>query len=738
MVLFLYKKNWNKNRVNNIKVEKQMPILPLMKHHSSNRFFGRAHFGITRSLLLTMSCLLLSSCSTTLMNPDNVMQEKKVKIDRSFLKTDSASTIDDQETIKEDEELTGEFVRLNKLDDQQPGLKLEVDLSKRFGNEKQFQLSVNELPLNDFLHYVLGELLQVSYLIEPTVKNNNKPVTLELKEKVSAQRLFQLTQQVLSPHSIAISYSDDLFYVHPVVAKNNKSSKAFGFGRNETDVPNVSGEIIQLVPLKFGTNRGLKNAVGALVDAKVTLDSSQGLMTIVGSREQIFRTLSLVQLLDSPGINKKAIALLSFNYIDSQTFIEKVTELLNEEGITSVRDVSTSATVKFIPIEHLGKVVVFASADEILSRIQYWTKQLDKPASGSEQSFYTYNPRYARASDLGASLAPLLGSNSQRSISGNIQNTGPLNQSNNSVANQNNNAAGNRSVNLVQTIEGDNIRLVVDERSNSLIFYSTGKFYQELLPIIKKLDIMPKQVMLEVVIAEVQLTGDYSKGVEFALTGGGIGSSEKSISYDSAGGFGYSIVGLNGNFNINLNQKDGLINVLSRPTILVRDGVSASISVGDDIPTIGSTTSDPINGERETTTIQYRKTGIDLLVTPTINAQGTVIMTIEQNISNVSVDGTDISGSPSIFERKVSTEVVAGDGQSVMLGGLISENKSSNASSVPFLGAIPLVGHLFRNDSDSSDKTELVILVTPKIIHNVSEWERVQESFINGLENIQF
>ena len=169
----------------------------------------------------------------------------------------------------------------------------------------------------------------------------------------------------------------------------------------------------------------------------------------------------------------------------------------------------------------------------------------------------------------------------------------------------------------------------------------------------------------------------------------------------------------------------------------MRDGVAASISVGDDIPTIGSTTTNPLNSERETTTIEYRKTGVDLTVTPTINAQGTVIMTISQSISNVS-DTTGASDNPSFFERTLNTEVVAGNGQTVMLGGLISENKSNGASSVPFFGSLPVLGHLFRSDTSSSDKTELVILVTPKIVQNTDDWQRVKQSFIQGLENLTF
>ncbi|WP_231731483.1 secretin N-terminal domain-containing protein [Colwellia sp. TT2012] len=681
---------------------------------------------------------LVSGCSSTMMNPDKAIQVSKVQVNSSFLNLDKVVVIEKQERAKTNEEKnSGEFVRLNRLANNQQSLKLEIDLSKQFGSQKQFQLSVNELPLNDFLHYVLGDLLQVSYLIEPSVKANVSPVTLELKEKVSAQRLFQLVQQILNQHKVNIALNEQVFYVHPLASSGNKTNMAFGFGRKESDVPRVSSNIIQLVPLKYGTSTHLRNTIASLVDASVAIDPAQGLLTIRGRREQVLRALSLVNLLDSAGIHNKAIGLVSFNYIDSLTFIDKVTELLAQEGIVASSSRTNSSSIKFVPIEHLGKVVVFASADEILDRVEYWAKQLDKPATGSEQSFYTYHPRYARASDLGASLAPLLGGSN--SFNGNrSQNSTRSNVSRATNNNQNRQQSTQRNNgNSVQTIEGDNIRMVVDERSNALIFYSTGKFYQGLLPIIKKLDVMPKQVMLEVIIAEVKLTGSFSKGVQFALKSGDSGNNKKSISYNGKDGFAYSIVGLSGNFNISLNQKDGLINVLSRPTLLVRDGVSASISVGDDIPTVGSTTSDPINGERQTTTIQYRKTGIDLTVTPTINAQGTVIMTIELNISNVSPDGVDISGTPSIFERKLSTEVVAGDGQTVLLGGLISENKSSNANAIPILGSLPIIGHLFRSDADSSDKTELVILVTPRIIHNVSEWNRIQQSFIDGLENIQ-
>ncbi|MCQ8879461.1 type II secretory pathway protein [Pseudoalteromonas shioyasakiensis] len=686
---------------------------------------------VHKSIILLLGVLTLGTGCASLTDPGNNVEAKKVDIANSYLRDQANDTTQAEQKVETSDQSENKtsFERVNSLNGGEQ-LTLEIDLSKQFDNSKKYQVSVNALPLNDFIHYALGELLQVSYLIEPSIKAKNTPITLELKEQVTAQRLFQLVQEIFAQNKVSITLNDGIYYIFPADPKGSKSDVAFGFGRTQSSVPNVASDIVQLVPIKYGVSTGLRSAVGGLVDAQVSIDPSQGMVTIKGKREQVLRAISLINIIDSAAMNKKAVALMKFNYIDSQTFIEKAKELLALEGISAQSSRTTSSSVHFIPIEHLGQVVVFATADEIIDRVEYWQQQLDKPATGSEQSFYIYHPKYARASDLGQSLAPLLGggsfNNKQTTEKAATDAPTPSNASNQSTTNS------------VSSIEGDGIRLVVDERANALIFYSTGQYYQELQPIIRQLDIMPKQVMMEVVIAEVKLTGSFAKGVQYAIESGSAGTRQETFSFDSESGFNYSIVGLPGNINVNLSQTDGLVNVLSRPTLLVRDGVAANISVGDDIPTIGSTTTDPISGDRQTTTVQYRKTGVDLTVTPTINAQGTVIMTIQQSISNVSADGSGVSDTPAIFERTLNTEVVAGNGQTVMLGGLISENKSNGASSIPFFGDLPVFGHLFRTDSSSTDKTELVILVTPKIVQNTEDWQRVKESFIKGLENITF
>nr|MDC2854611.1 hypothetical protein [Ningiella sp. W23] len=280
-----------------------------------------------------------------------------------------------------------------------------------------------------------------------------------------------------------------------------------------------------------------------------------------------------------------------------------------------------------------------------------------------------------------------------------------------SVANENSSAF---SQNSARSASSKDVKMVVDERANTLIFHTSGEEYQQLLPLIKRLDILPKQVMLEVVIAEVTLQGEFKRGVEFALNKGNYGlSTTGAFMGDGFGGLSYLLQGDNGRIAINLLQTNSLAKILSRPSLVVRDGVSASINVGTDIPIIGETTSDPINGDRQTTSIDYRKTGVELSVTPTVNAQGVVLMEINQKVSNQATGSTSSSVNPSIFERTIKTEVVAQSGQTVILGGLISENNSNSDSKVPLFGDLPLIGALFRADTKNNDRTELVVLVTP-------------------------
>jgi len=273
------------------------------------------------NLAFTIALVLSTAGCSSLLRPNSDVAPSRVNVEKSYLDQKAAEIKDYNLTETQNDINVGGIQHLNVLSKANQDLKLEIDLANQFNNNKKFQVSVNSLPLNDFLHYALGELLQVSYLIEPSVKANNTPVTLELKESITSKRLFQLTRQVLSQNNINIALNDGVFYIHPALKGDHNSAKAFGFGRNESSVPNVSSEIIQLVPVQYGMSPGLRATLNRLVDAEISLDQVQGLLTIIGKRETVVRALSLVELLDSPSVYNKAVALLTFNYIKSDIVI---------------------------------------------------------------------------------------------------------------------------------------------------------------------------------------------------------------------------------------------------------------------------------------------------------------------------------------------------------------------------------------------------------------------------------
>ena len=243
---------------------------------------------------------------------------------------------------------------------------------------------------------------------------------------------------------------------------------------------------------------------------------------------------------------------------------------------------------------------------------------------------------------------------------------------------------------------------------------------------------------LEATIAEVTLTGEFAYGVEFAVSDGNFSAGTLGNLGLPAGGLALSYISaVTDQVRVKLAAGRDKVNVLSNPLLMVRDGVSARISVGNDVPTVGATASDPIESDRQITTVLYRRTGLMLQIRPTINAEGLVVMEIDQSISNTVPGSAGVEGAPTFFDRAVTTEVVARSGQSILLGGLISDTESNNLSSVPWISEVPLLGWLFRSESRKKEKTELVLMITPRIIDTPDEWDVVRGGLEKALEQLQ-
>ncbi|QYK00279.1 secretin N-terminal domain-containing protein [Shewanella psychrotolerans] len=668
-----------------------------------------------------ISILFLNGCASL----ESQSERNHKKLDTSYLlntsvrdsQTGQGVNTEEDGVLKPESETS--LTRVPSLFKSQVGFSNDDAIADSFSAKPSLTIAADKMPLVDFLHYSFGELLQRSYVLGQNLTDEPSAVTLNVQNKISPQKFYSLTEQLLLERGIGIKRQNDVIYIHKI-EKNGGQATAVGYGRTVDSVPNALN-VQQIVPLRFLLNSNSLRTLREITGVKTSADPSQGVLFLTGEREQVTRSLELLALLDSPGSRSRNIGFLKLMYIDTDSFISSITEILQNEGLMGPEK-SNDNRLSFVPISQLGAVAVFSSEADFIERVEFWAKQLDRPSKGNDKKYFVYTPKFARAADLGQSVSAL--------ISGRSASTQKAEKSSDDKAA----AIENRAPNGSTSVSNEDINMVIDERSNALIFYSSGPEYQAILPLVARLDVMPKQVLLEVSIAEVTLTDEFKFGVDMAFSSGKF-SFSNNHGASGIGGSAFSWASGGNKIDAQAFESNKWVNVLSKPSLLVRDGVAASIQVGTDIPVVGKTTTDPTNGV--TKSVEYRKTGIDVTVTPTINAQGVVIMTIQQSNSNQVDGGADVEGNPQIFERSIDTEVVAESGQTVILGGLISENSSDNQAGLPWVSRLPLIGPLFGTTTQNKVRTELVIMVTPRVVTRTDEWEEIKRSLTQGLKFIE-
>ncbi len=286
------------------------------------------------------------------------------------------------------------------------------------------------------------------------------------------------------------------------------------------------------------------------------------------------------------------------------------------------------------------------------------------------------------------------------------------------------------------------VTVIGDEQSNSIVLGVSPRYYDQYMTLVQELDRPPPQVMIQVLIAEVTLDNRVSLGIELAgqdllftenavqgpngtVNGADfdiVAGTDLGAATGTLGGFNFTITGEDFTFLLRALETDSKLEVLSRPTLLVNNNEEGNITIGDRVPIVqGSTFTDAGN---TSTQIQYEDTGIILDVVPHINPDGFVSLEINPEISQVSdssVQLTEGLSAPIISERSAETTITVKDGETIVIGGLITDQTSESESKIPFLGDLPGMGVLFRNTSTQSRKTELLIILTVDILRGVED-----------------
>jgi len=424
--------------------------------------------------------------------------------------------------------------------------------------------------------------------------------------------------------------------------------------------------------------------------------------------------------------------------------------------------------IRVIPVERLNALVVVTPRAHLLTQVETWIRRLDRPTDTLEASLFVYPVQNGSALQMAEMLNGLFGGQAAQSgnagagVAGGAAptqfnqgvattvggNTGTSSGGNNpfaSTSTSTGSSAGgtsgsmslqsmaggrtspnNKSLTSTSQLDG-NVRVVADEKRNALLIRAPRTEYRRIEQALRELDKAPAQILIEASIVEVSLTGNLQYGVEWfvqnSLSNGREGQALLNMR-DSGSigpkqpGFSYTIFNKAGMVRATLNAlaEKSQVRLLSNPSVMVLNNHNATILVGQQTP-IKSATSISTGNNLVTESITYKDTGVMLSVTPSVNAGGLISLDISQQVTDVGEqDGP--TGQRAFLTRQINTRVAVRSGEPIVLGGLIRENETNGRNGVPVLSSLPVVGALFGNTTNNSNRTELLVLLTPRALEN--------------------
>jgi general secretion pathway protein D len=631
--------------------------------------------------------------------------------------------------------------------------------------DDQGDISLNFLnaDVRDVVKAVLGDMLRLNYLVENSAQGT---VTIQTNHPISRDAVLPALEQALRLSGLAIVKAGDVYKVVPSVEAPQQSGiTSIGSGNRER----APGFGVEIVPLKYVGAAELQHLLEPMAPSGAILrvDSARNLLIIGGSEEERAALIDDIALFDVDSLAGRSFALFTLKAVDPKTMAAELGEVIGG------KDSPLAGLVHLVPIEHMNALLAISPQPKYLEQLQSWVARLDHGSETADQRIYVYYVQNGRASDLAKVLLQVLGSSEQIGTQslvppgvaetiiappptglvglpapgmpytgvlplpvaprpifppqlGSQQQTPPSR----SVAEAGNAPAPDEGVSIPSLAD---IHITPEDMNNALVILATAKQYGVIEAALRKLDIAPLQVLLEAAIAEVTLTNDLRYGVQYFFKAGKNQvvrtSTGTSVIAPSFPGFAYSFA-TNSNINVVLDALEDIthVNVLSSPKLLVLNNQTATLQVGDQVPVATqSAVSVQSPGAPVVNSIEFKDTGVILKVVPRVNEGGVVLMDISQEVSNVAATTTSTINSPTIQQRKISSTVVVQDGETIALGGLISDNRTRERSGIPWLQDIPVLGNAFRTTSDNDTRTELLVLITPHVVQGVQRARAITE-----------
>ena len=633
-------------------------------------------------------------------------------------------------------------------------------------------LKLEEAQLYDVIDILCKEL-KINYIIDPSVKDQT--ITISMVEGDTKVTISELLDLLLKLHDLTMVKRDSFLFIVPIASPDVSPGLEILYGSKPN--PNLRREelAIQIIPLKFVKPGDMANIAKDFMSpsGRILEEARNNLLIIIDKYQHIGKIMELIPTFDVDVLANKRLSFYELAHVDALETSDKLAEILSVYGYDQ-----ESERLKMIPIETLNGILVVADAPEIFKELDYWIKKFDQEAQFEEETIFIYHVEYTTADSLSGSLSQLFGFQtgyggggggfgggggnspisrrrttnpngdpSQRNQQTNNRNQNNRNQNNRNQNNPNgqnglNGRGGRGGQGTVQPGEGP--IMIVDTENNALIFQTTPREYARVRKVLKKLDILPRQVFLEVAVLSVNYNDAQSIGISWEGSNDATANPPSNPNAFGANfGDGGSALGATYSYTAATNKiaasiaaakTRGYVNVLQQPHIMAIDNKSASISVGSDIPIATATTNigGIVDGNSNTpatqSTIQYRQTGVSLSFTPHINANGVIRMNIAIDLSEPGAQSS-AAEAVAISNNNLQTEMIVRDGQTVVMGGLIFDQEQWSRDTVPFVERIPLLRHLFTNRNNSASKRELIVTITPRLVDSEEKSIAISKEF---------
>ncbi|MBE9540555.1 MAG: type II secretion system secretin GspD [Proteobacteria bacterium] len=627
---------------------------------------------------------------------------------------------------------------------------------------KDVSLNFENAPLSEVMHAIMGDILGLDYVVDQPVKGT---VTLRTRTPVPRDQVFSILESLLKANKVLMIRGEDNRFLITGSQQASRLSPGVSSAKGSG-----TGFGTVVIPLRYISAANMAEILKPVADesAFVRVDNARNLLMLAGTGAQLDGWLDMILTFDVDLLAGMSVGMFPLENSSVEEMHDVLIGLLGKSGAAA----DLSHLVRLIPIKRLNSILVVTPRAHYLDTVGAWVERLDAaPDSNFEKRLYVFpvqNTTATRLADLLSSIYTGSGGSSGSRGSSNSGSDSGFGQGQSgdvapglspeklgSSSGTGGAGGGGMSAGISDsfgTSTGggssqfmlDEVRVVADEENNALMIYATGKEYRKIKVALEQLDVVATQVIIEASILEVSLTDELKYGLEWTFNNS-IGSDYDGVGVLAAAtggpaavvpGFSYTVTNAMGDISAVLNAlaQESLINVISTPSVMVLDNHVAYIHVGDQVPVNTGTTVS--SGGTTVENITFKDTGVKLSVKPSVNAGGLVTMDIEQSVTDVGLIDP-ATNQRSFLERSISSRVAVRSSESVVLGGLIRENATDASSGIPFLHSLPLIGPLFGTVSKTDRRTELLVIITPRVIYNETDLREVSEELRSQVRHME-